>query len=122
MRFLIPLALAMSAVVAFNQPSQDSPVMLAQQQIAINSATRRLGGGPSKGGVLGGSQQGRKSSGGEGKGKRGRLFGKRHGGRKKSELTRQDAGRFTPRNLPLRNKAPLERQASLRLSYPNKLG
>ncbi|KAH9123442.1 hypothetical protein AeMF1_005565 [Aphanomyces euteiches] len=36
MRVLIPLALAISAVVAFNQPRQDSPVMLAHQQVRMD--------------------------------------------------------------------------------------
>ncbi|CAK5176568.1 unnamed protein product, partial [Aphanomyces euteiches] len=42
MRLFVSLALAMSAVVALNQPSQDSPVMLAHQD-SVGSAVRLLG-------------------------------------------------------------------------------
>ncbi|KAH9157148.1 hypothetical protein LEN26_003201 [Aphanomyces euteiches] len=43
MRLFVSLALAMSAVVALNQPSQDSPVMLAHQD-SVGSAVRLLQG------------------------------------------------------------------------------
>ncbi|KAG9402840.1 hypothetical protein AC1031_006382 [Aphanomyces cochlioides] len=42
MRLFVTLALATSAVVAFNQPRQDSPVLLDHQQIRMDAADNDL--------------------------------------------------------------------------------
>ncbi|KAG9397796.1 hypothetical protein AC1031_016560 [Aphanomyces cochlioides] len=78
MRLFVSLALAMSAVVAFNQPSQDSSVMLAHQETPMNSAgndLRLLRGG--KGGQGGGEE----ILGGDRGGKGGRVGKRRPNGK-----------------------------------------
>ncbi|KAG9398981.1 hypothetical protein AC1031_012359 [Aphanomyces cochlioides] len=60
MRVLIPLTLATSAVLALNQANQDSPVMLAHQEVIPMDSTYDLrllkGGGGGRGGGRGGGK------------------------------------------------------------------